>query len=103
MRVKKERKPVQVECVDCSRMFIAFNRNALRCPECRKEHIRRCKTANQARYRSVDYIKGKERKIVPKLTIREVLRELEKYNKVHKTHLSYGQFVSLMEGGKIYG
>lgn len=38
----------------------------------------------------------------PRMSIREVIKVMEKYNKIHKTHYTYGQFVALMEGGKIY-
>ena len=37
----------------------------------------------------------------PKMSIREVIKAMEKYNKENYTHYTYGQFVALMEEGKI--
>ena len=98
MRVKKE---IKKTCIDCKCEFIAYGSQALRCPECKKEHLRRSKAASQSWYRSVEYKKAKAKKKPPKMTIREILKEMDKYNKKHKTHYTYGKFVALLEGGEI--
>ena len=91
------RKPVEVICVDCGCTFTAFSRGALRCAECKIEHKRRTAATGMASYRN-----GKKQKPYKvKKTIREVIVELERYNKEHGTHLSYGQFVQKMEAGEV--
>ena len=97
----KPREKVQVVCVDCGHTFTAKTKRALRCEECRQTHLRNYKAANQARYRSLNYSKNKARRKAPPRSICEVLREMERYNKAHNTHYTYGQYVSLMETGKI--
>lgn len=101
MRVHKPRRPIQVQCIDCPTIFTAYSSKALRCEECRAAHLRRNKAAAQARYRSTNYVSAKAKKTTPHLTIGEVLKAMERYNKEHNTHYTYGQFVALMEGGKI--
>lgn len=101
MRVHKPRKPIQVICVDCGCEVTAYSTKALRCDECRAAHLRRSKAVSQAKYRSTNYIKAKAKKTTPHLTIGEVLKAMERYNKEHGTHLSYGQFVQKMESGHL--
>ena len=68
MRVKRERKPVEVICVDCGCTFTAFSRGALRCAECKVEHKRRTAATGMASYRN-----GKKQKPYKvKKSIREV-------------------------------
>lgn len=98
MRVRKEH---HLNCIDCGREFIAYSSKGLRCDECRTEHLRRRKAAHQATYRSTNYAKAKARKKMPPLSIKEVLRRMERYNKENGTHLSYGQYVQRMESGKL--
>jgi predicted ATP-dependent serine protease len=101
MRIKKERKPIHLHCVDCLRGFVAYNGNALRCPECRKSNaIQQQRELRAMQKAKAEYSrKGSN----PKMSIGEVIKAMERYNKAHHTHYTYGQFVSLMEGGKIYG
>ena len=40
MRVRRERKLIEVACMDCPKMFIAQSRAAKRCPECNLKHRR---------------------------------------------------------------
>lgn len=96
MRVKKE---YQIICVDCMHSFVAFAPKALRCAECREEHLRRVKATNQAKYRSEAYARSKARKNAPSMTITEVILATLEYNKEHNTRISEGQYVSLMERG----
>ena len=99
MRVKKPRKPIELTCVDCGETFIAYSSHALRCPECRKKAKKQTSAMWMAEDRAKHRIEAK--KIHPKMTIKEVLKELEIYNKANKTRLSYGQFVQKMEAGKL--
>ena len=100
MRVKREPKPIEVKCIDCGEVFIAYSNKALRCEECRKVKAR------QQSKRSMEYLRqykkpqGKKKKIIkPAMTMRETIAAMERYNKEHNTHLTYGQFVLLMEKG----
>ncbi len=94
------RKPIEKTCIDCGEVFIAYGNKALRCLECRKVKQLKQVKAYQENKRQQKKPQPKKKYIYrPKLTIREVLRALEKYNKEHKTHISYGQFVALMEKG----
>ena len=93
MRVKKEPKPVEITCIDCGVVFIAYSNKALRCEKCRKIAKRKTNAQWMAKSRNGVNL------IYPKMTIREVLRELEIYNKENGTHLSYGQFIAIMGKG----
>ena len=79
-------------CVDCKEPFKSKSYRAERCPKCRQERQRLLKREN--------YIRKKERKYGENSlkTIREIMRELKAYNQEHNTHLSYGQYVSQIEG-----
>lgn len=81
-------------CADCGTEFFNTSKRALRCEECRKQRDRdRAKRS---------YIKRKvKREKLPSKSIRQITRELEKYNKEHGTHYTYGQFVSLLHNKKI--
>lgn len=99
MRVKKERQPIDVICVDCGCTFTAYSRGALRCAERKLEHKRRTAATCMASYRRDKA--QKTHKMKPKMTIKQVLREMARYNKANRTHLSYGQYVLLMDKGEI--
>jgi len=73
--------------------FSAFSSKALRCPECRKKND--SKRVKKNREKSNADLNR------PKLTMREVLQRLEVYNKENNTHLSYGQFMVLIEKGEV--
>lgn len=88
-----ERKLKQFNCIDCGCTFMAYSTRALRCQECRVSAKKEATKVWQSCH------KGKRRKArhleyCPEKTIRETLQELEKYNAEHRTHLTYGQFVS---------
>jgi tRNA(Ile2) C34 agmatinyltransferase TiaS len=97
MRVRKE---YQLICVDCGGDFTAYSTKGLRCPDCKADHLRRSKAAAQARYRSTNYVSPKARKMSPHLSIDEVLRQMETYNKENGKNLSYGEFVQILEGAR---
>ena len=98
--MSKPRKPVEVTCFDCGCTFIAKSSRALRCTKCRvkakRETSKMWMESQRRGYRRENYPK-----ICPKLTIGEVLRKQEEYNKAHRKNLSYGQFVLILEKGAI--
>jgi DNA-directed RNA polymerase subunit RPC12/RpoP len=96
MRVRKE---YHLTCIDCNHEFTAYSPKGMRCPECKTEHLRRRKAAHQAKYRSLNYAGSKAQKKVVSMTITEVILATLEYNKEHKTHISEGEYVSLMERG----
>ena len=96
MHTKKEHVTFKNLCIDCGIEFAAKSKAALRCPECRRkdncERSRKSREKNNAK---------KKRAVLKsplhKKSIQQVLMEAAKYNYEHKTHLTYGQYVQLME------
>lgn len=70
-----------LKCAECHKVFRNPNGNERFCPECKK--IKEKKKSKP---------KAKTNK-----SILQITRELEKYNKEHKTRLSYGQYVALVD------
>lgn len=68
-----------LKCAECGKVFRNPDENERLCPECRKIKI-----------------KNKPKPKINK-TISQIIRELKKYNKEHKTRLSYGQYVALVD------
>ena len=79
-------------CVNCGRPFTSKAHKAERCPECRQERIKQLAKEN---YRRKKY---GQRKGTASKSINKIMRELKAYNQEHNTHLSYGQYVSQIEG-----
>ena len=75
-----KQKLFDLKCAECYKFFRNPNENERFCPECKK-------------------IKESKKKAKPKAnkTVLQITRELEKYNKEHKTRLSYGQYVALVD------
>jgi uncharacterized OB-fold protein len=75
-----KQKLFDLKCAECGKVFRNPNENERFCPECKKI---------------------KEKKNKPKLkenkSIWQITRELERHNKEHKTRLSYGQYVALVD------
>ena len=71
-----------LSCMNCNCTFEHKYRNKKYCPKCEKK--RENKTI------AVAILKYK--------TIPEVVLELENYNKVHGTNLSYGEYVGKIKG-----
>ena len=73
-----------LRCAECHKVFRNPNENERFCPECKK-------------------IKENKKKAKPKIktseskTIWQITRDLEKYNKEHRTMLSYGKYVALVD------
>ena len=86
----RELKEYEIICLDCGIPFIAHSTQALRCPECKAKHKR---AMSRVGYRPLSK--------AAKMSIKEVLKALKKYNQEHGTRYEYGEFVSLMERGVI--
>lgn len=99
--MSKPRRTIKVKCIDCGKVHEAKAKSNLRCDECRKAWAnRQSKNYKDRKWLQTQTVKrGTTR---PKMSIREVVKAIEKHNKIHNTRYTYGQFVALMEGGKIY-
>lgn len=80
-----------LRCFNCNREFTYTSDAKKYCPECDKE-IKRERNRNFMR-------KKRAKPSVEVKSIREILIEMENYNKEHGTHLSYGQYVLMIDGG----
>ena len=98
--MRKPRKIIQLICTDCGVTFEAKAKHRLRCDACRKawanQQSKNYRDRNRMQVQTVKRVKTR-----PMMSIREVIRAMEKYNKENYTHYTYGQFVALMEEGKI--
>lgn len=74
-----KQKLFDLKCADCHKIFRNPDENERFCPECKK--IR----------------ENKKPKPKAKKSVLQITKELEKYNKEHKTRLSYGQYVALVD------
>lgn len=79
-----KQKLFDLKCAECHKVFRNPNENERLCPECVK--IRESKKKTKPKVKA---IKSK--------SILQITRELEQYNKEHKTRLSYGQYVALVD------
>lgn len=79
-----QQKLFDLKCAECHKVFRNPDENERFCPECKK--IKESKKKARQKAKS---IKSK--------SILQVTRELEKYNKEHRTMLSYGQYVDLVD------
>jgi hypothetical protein len=77
-----KQKLFDLKCAECHKVFRNPDENEKICPDCRR--IRENK-------------KITNKKIKANKSIWQTTRELEKYNKEHKTRLSYGQYVALVD------
>jgi Zn finger protein HypA/HybF involved in hydrogenase expression len=68
-----------LKCSDCNKFFRNPDENEKICPECRR--------IKEKKKPKVNYGKS----------VNQILKELEKYNEEHKTRLSYGQYVALVD------
>ena len=74
-----KQKLFDLKCADCHKIFRNPDENERFCPECKK--IR----------------ENKKPKPKANKSVWQITKELEKYNKEHKTRLSYGQYVALVD------
>ena len=79
-----KQKLFDLKCAECGKIFRNPNEDERFCPECKKIKKRK-KKARQ-----------KEKSIKSK-SILQITRELEKYNREHRTMLSYGEYVALVD------
>jgi predicted nucleic acid-binding Zn-ribbon protein len=84
------------DCIRCGEVFGAKANFALYCPDCRKEVAKENSAASRARNKAEGH-KPKHKA----QNMQSFLRELDKYNKEHGTHLTYGQFESLRSMGRL--
>ena len=73
-----------IQCAECRKVFRNPDKNERFCPECKKIKDNKKKAKSK-----VKAIKSK--------SVLQITRELEQYNKEHKTRLSYGQYVALVD------
>lgn len=98
--MSKPRKTIKVKCIDCGKVHEAKAKSNLRCDECRKDWAN-WQNKNYKDRKRLQTQTAKRVKTRPKMSIKEVIRAMEKYNREHKTHFSYGQFVQKMESGHL--
>ena len=72
------------QCIWCGKTFETDNGCVKRCPDCYEK-------PKQAKKKKKSHLKK------PVKTIAQVTKELEQYNKEHKTNLTYGKFL-VMKG-----
>ena len=75
-----KQKLFDLKCAECKKVFRNPDENERFCPECKK----------------IKESKKKARQKANK-TIWQITRELEKYNREHRTMLSYGEYVALVD------
>lgn len=77
-----KQKLFDLKCAECYKFFRNPNENERFCPECKKIKENKKKSKSKAKTNK---------------TVLQITRELEKHNKEHKTKLSYGQYVALVD------
>lgn len=80
-----KQKLFDLKCAECYKFFRNPNENERLCPECKKTKESRKKPKQKAK---------------PNKSIWQITRELEKYNREHRTMLSYGKYVALVDKQK---
>ena len=96
------RKKIKLTCVICGRSFLTLCNNAKYCPDCRENWQDEIKRDISRRH----YEKKKVRIVnlhPERKTLRQIVREVEEYNRAHGTCLTYGQYVlrkETIKGGK---
>jgi len=80
-------------CRTCGQIFRTDKARAYVCPICQR------KTANDnlKSYRK----KAKDKSKIPAISITEMTRIIENYNREHKTRYTYGQFCAKVNSGEI--
>lgn len=77
-----KQKLFDLKCAKCHKVFRNPDENERFCPECNK--IKESKKKASRKAKSIK-------------SILQITRELEKYNKEHRTMLSYGQYISSVD------
>ena len=77
-----KQKLFDLKCAECHKVFRNPDENERLCPDCKK-------------------IRENKKKAKPKVkankSIWQITKELEKYNREHRTMLSYGEYVALVD------
>jgi Zn finger protein HypA/HybF involved in hydrogenase expression len=86
-----------IQCAECGRKFYS-GKNSLVCPDCKKSKLSE-KSDNESNvYRNVrSGKKSKTRYCKNSKSLTEIISEIERYNKRHNTHLSYGKYIEMVE------
>ena len=79
-----KQKLFDLKCAECYKFFRNPDENERFCPECKK--------IKESKKKSKPKVKTNKSK-----SIWQIVRELEKYNKEHRTMLSYGEYVSSVD------
>lgn len=93
----KQKKLIYNACIDCGVTFPCYSPKALRCEKCKEIAKRKASQECMQRRRKPYKI---SRVFPPRKSIKEILRDLKKYNEKHGTYLSYGQYIALIEKGE---
>lgn len=79
-----KQKLFDLKCAECHKVFRNPDENERFCPECKK--------IKESKKKSKPKAKANKSK-----SIWQITRELEKYNREHRTMLSYGEYVALVD------
>ena len=79
-----KQKLFDLKCAECHKVFRNPNENERLCPDCKKTKENKKKARQKAKSTKIK-------------TVLQITRELEKYNKEHRTMLSYGEYVSSVD------
>lgn len=77
------------KCVLCSEGFESNSNNAKYCPKCR-ETIKK-------KYNKPYLSKSERRSLTKPKSINQIIAELEEYNRINGTQLTYGKYVGMKE------
>lgn len=76
-----KQKLFDLQCAECHKVFRNPDENERFCPECKKIKEKR-------KFKPI---------IKEKKSLYQIAREIEQYNKEHKTRLSYGRYIALVD------
>lgn len=93
MKYTKERKSYTYVCERCGATFYSYSAKARWCEPCRVI----VRNERNKQWRRSAKNRQAEIRLPLKKTINDILRDLRKYNEEHNTHLTYGQYVAMIE------
>ena len=89
-------------CPVCGLIFTPTKPNHKYCADCRQNRPDEVKAYGQKMsYMRKMAIQNQIRSYKPEKDVYEITAEMEAYNKKHHKHLKYGQYVYLMESGRL--
>lgn len=86
------------QCSVCGKVYVAKSANAKYCLDCRKNEYR-IKQNETKKKREKE--KAKAKKAENKNSLEQKEKMINDYNKLHGTHLSYGEYHALKRLGKL--